>query len=92
VQEFGDYVKVLRTDLQAGDFCLVLLYHQGASGAALNDMIKWVNPSMRSNLNRTLTRLEHDRAFVHHSGERYFITRTGQLEVETRKLYVATES
>lgn len=56
VQEFGDFLKVLRTDLQAGDFCLVLLYHRGAQGATLAELSEWVKPQMQPNLRRTLSR------------------------------------
>jgi hypothetical protein len=86
VQEFGDFLKVLRRDLSAGDFCLVLLYHCGATGADYNQINQWVQPKMRTNLKRTLTRLEDDEAFIHCDGQRYFITRKGQHEVENRKL------
>lgn len=86
VQEFEGFLKLLRTDLPAGDSCLLLLYHCGVRGADFGQLLGWVRPEMRGNLRRTLTRLEHDKAFVHHNGERYFITRTGQQEVETRKL------
>ena len=86
VQEFGDFLKVLRNDLGVSDFCLVLLYHRGATGASYTELQQWVRPSMQANLRRTLNGLENDRAYVHADGDRYFITRTGQLHVEQRRL------
>jgi hypothetical protein len=86
VQQFGDFLKVLRRDLSAGDFCLVLLYHCGTMGATFNDLSAWVHPRMRTNLRRTLSRLGDETAHVHFDGTRYFITRSGQHEVEGRRL------
>jgi hypothetical protein len=86
VQEFGDFLKVLRNDLGATDFCLVLLYHRGASGASYQQLQEWVRPTMRANLRRTLNGLENDRLFVHADGDMCFITRSGQQHVEANRL------
>jgi hypothetical protein len=86
VQEFGDFLKVLRNDLGVTDFCLVLLYNRGAAGATYQELQRWVRPTMQANLRRTLNGLEHDKAFVHADGDMYFITRTGQHYVEDRRL------
>jgi hypothetical protein len=86
VQEFGEFRKLLRTDLQAGDVCVVLLYHCGTGGASFEQLATWVHRTMRGNLKRTLSRLEDDRAFVHFDGQRFFITRSGQQHVEERRL------
>jgi hypothetical protein len=86
VQEFGNFLKVLRTDLKASEVCLVLLYHRGNDGGTFAELSHWVRPSMRANLQRTLNGLLNDKAFVHLSDGKYYITRTGQLEVELCRL------
>jgi hypothetical protein len=86
VQEFGDFLKVLRTDLGASDHCIVLLYHRGANGATAVELSAWAKPAMRLNLRRTLRGLEVDKSFIHFDGSRYFITRTGEQYVETNRM------
>jgi hypothetical protein len=39
---------------------------------------------MRCNPRWTLDALMHDKSWVHHDGDRYTITRTGQQEAEAR--------
>ena len=84
IQDFGGFLKVLRTDLGAGAHCLVLLYQCGASGATVSELTAWARPQMRANLRRTLTGLVHAKAWVHQDGDRYRITRSGEREVDER--------
>jgi hypothetical protein len=86
IQDFNGNLKVLKPGISASDHCLVLLYHRGGIGATPSELASWVRPSMRANLNRTLHRLTHEKDLVHHDGTRYFITRLGQIEVESRRL------
>lgn len=88
VQDFEGFLKVLDPSLPAREHCLVLLYARGPDGATFAEMSAWVRPSMRSNLQRTLRQLVHDRAYAHFDGERYRITQTGMQEVEARGLLV----
>jgi hypothetical protein len=85
-QDFEGDLKILNPDLSASDHLLVLLYQRGAAGAALEQLRGWARPTMRKNILRTLSALEHDRAFIHCNGEKYRITATGQLDVEKRGL------
>lgn len=87
VQDFAGTPKILNTTLSASDYCLVYLYQRGAAGATYAELDSWVRPSMRSNLRRTLRRLEDDLAFVHLNGSRYLITRAGERDVEQRRLF-----
>jgi hypothetical protein len=82
IQDFEGFLKVLRP-LKASPHCLVLLYQRGAQGATYDELYEWVRPGMRPNLRRTLDGLVDDKASAHHDGGRYFITRTGQREVES---------
>lgn len=86
IQDFNGNLKVLRPGLSAGDHCLVLLYHRGGIGVTPNELVNWVRPTMRASLNRTLYRLNHEKDLIHIDGTRYFITRLGQIDVETRHL------
>lgn len=86
VQDFDGFLKILNPGLNAGDWCLVLLYQCGASGATFDQLSEWVRPDMRTNLKRTLDRLVHDKAFVHLTGTTYRITLRGQKEIDARRL------
>ncbi|MFL5612182.1 MAG: hypothetical protein ACJ796_00790 [Gemmatimonadaceae bacterium] len=91
VQAFGDFLKVLKPSLSAGDFALLLLYQRAEEGATYKELSCWSKPSMQNNLKRTLDRLEHDTAFIHCDGARYFITQAGEKEVEKRQLVAPEE-
>jgi len=84
VQDFDGFLKVLKPDLSASPRCLVLLYHRGNAGATYYELERWVRPAMRANLRRTLNRLVDHEAFVHDDGNRFYITRRGQQEVESQ--------
>jgi hypothetical protein len=86
IQEFNGFQKVLRPSLKASDLVLLLLYRVGLQGADYDQLFKWVRPSVRPNLKRTLLRLVDDLAFAHFDGARYYVTRTGEQEIERRKL------
>ncbi len=88
VQDFDGFLKVLRPDLQASDYCLLLLYQREPEGATFADLHQWVRPEMRANLKRTLRGLEHDKALIHLDVMTvvYRITRLGQREVEEQGL------
>lgn len=90
VQNFDGFLKILNPSLNAGDWCLVLLYQCGASGATFDQLSEWVRPDMRRNLKRTLDRLVHDKAFAHVTGSTYRITLRGQKEIDTRRLVELT--
>lgn len=86
IQDFNGFLLVLNPNLRASNHCLALLYQCGDSGASMKELKSWVAPKMRSNLNRTLSTLIEKR-LVHHNGENYLITLTGQKEVERLKLF-----
>jgi hypothetical protein len=86
IQDFDGFLKLLNPKLGATDQALVLLYQRGATGAEHTELEQWVAPKSRANLRRTLRAIVHTKAFAHQVGDRYTITRTGQLDVEKRKL------
>lgn len=87
IQVIDAFPKVLRPELDASEYALLLLYHRGPSGAVYAELEDWVRPKMRANLRRTLARLVDDKAFVHLSGAKYVITQKGSREVERKKLF-----
>jgi hypothetical protein len=89
VADFDGYPKVLNPSLPAALHCLVVLYHRDRQGGAFKQLYDWARPPMRSNLQRTLTSLVHEKAFVHFDGNNYYITPLGQKEVEKRNLVLA---
>lgn len=90
IQDFDGFLKVLRTDLGASDFCLLILYERGTRGATYEELDAWARPKMRSNLRRTLTSLVDDKLFAHYGLGRYHITRSGQQYVERANLAAST--
>ncbi len=86
IEDFDGFLKVLRTDLGASDFVLLLLYQRGPEGAKYAELESWARPSMRRNLSRTLRGLVDHKALVHRDGERFRITRTGQQHVKSKRL------
>ena len=87
IQDFNGFLKVLNPNLRVSEFLLLLLYERGSNGALYSELEAWVRPDMRQNLRRTLSRMEHDAAFVHAEGVRYIITKRGMAEVERRNLH-----
>lgn len=86
IEDFGGFLKSLRPDLRAGDLVLLLLYQRNAEGATMKELEAWVHPKMVSNLRRTLKTEQFDKAHIHASDDRYFITRLGQQVAEERRL------
>lgn len=86
IEDFDGVLKILRTDLGASDAVMLLLYARGANGASFEELRAWVRPTMRSNLKRTLTKLEHENAYVHLAGSSFKITRSGMQYVEKKRL------
>src|SRR4051812_15632230 len=62
IENFGGFLKVLNPGLSARDRMAVLLYQRGAAGATFEELSSWARPTMRTNLRRTLTRMEDDAA------------------------------
>jgi hypothetical protein len=84
VQMFGDFPKVLRTDLGNPLKALVLLYGRGGLGASSEEMSKWLRVETKE-ARRMMRR--HDAAtFVHYDDatDQGAITHTGIAEVERR--------
>lgn len=84
IQVFDEFPRVLKP-LSASDHSLVLLYWRGSQGATLAELTAWARPTMRSNLRRTLVRLD-SKDLVHLQVDRFVLTHLGERDVEERKL------
>lgn len=87
IQNFKGFLKVLNPSLSASNCLLLLLYARGAEGATHDELKNWVRPKMKANLQRTLSSLVNNQAYIHFDGVRYLITEAGIREVERKKLY-----
>jgi len=90
VEDFDGFLKVLKPKLQVSDYALLTLFECGKSGATFAQIQEWVQPKMRANLRRTLTRLIDDQATVHFAKGQYYLTKLGIAEVESRGLHRTT--
>lgn len=86
VQEFGDFLKVLRPGLDAGDWVLLLLYQRSNRGAEFTELSDWILPRMRKNLRRTINRLV-DKSLVHGVDDFFHITMSGSRLVEAKRFH-----
>jgi hypothetical protein len=86
VEQFGDFLKTLRPSLGPSDRILLLLYHCADMGASAAELANWLKPAQRTNLNRTLAQLEHDKDYVVFTGGKYYLTRRGIAAIENKKL------
>jgi hypothetical protein len=87
VEEYdSNQLKTLRPGLGPSDRVLLLLYSRGSAGASSSELLGWLKPSQRANLNRLLTTLEHEKDLVVRTVNGYRLTKLGVMEVEKRGL------
>lgn len=83
IQDFDGFLKILKPDLSVPNKILVLLYYIGAEGATITQLNEWLSYRVsRSHMNVALSRLEHEKAFIHRKDDQCFITDTGRRFVE----------
>jgi len=82
VQDFDGFLKILNPDLALGSKILVWALYRKSEGITSDDIVNWLKGRhTRSYVNRVLRELEHDKAFLHSTESKYFITHTGIIEV-----------
>jgi hypothetical protein len=86
IEDFDGFLKTLKPSLGPSDRILLLLYHRGNFGASSEELSKWLKPSQRKNLKRTLTQMENEKDFIVSINDKKKITRLGVLEVQQKKL------
>lgn len=83
IQDFDGFLKILKPDLSVADKVLALLYYRGTDGATVKQLNEWLSHRVSgSNMYKTLTKLEHEKAFVHRKGDLCLITDTGRTYAE----------
>jgi hypothetical protein len=86
IEDFDGFLKTLKPSLGPTDRVLLLLYHRGNFGASIDELSKWLKPSQRKNLKRTLIQMENEKDFIVSLNGIKKITRLGVLEVQNKKL------
>ncbi|WP_426409398.1 hypothetical protein [Bradyrhizobium ganzhouense] len=87
IEDFDGFLKVLNPKLRVSGYVLVLLYERGTAGATFAELEKWVRPTMRSNLRRTLSGMVDDALLHENELGQFFLTKLGRQEVEKRNLH-----
>lgn len=87
IEDFDGFLKVLNPDLKVSGYVLVLLYERGKVGATFDELEKWVRPSMRTNLRRTLNGMVDEALLHENEGGAFFLTKLGRQDVERRNLH-----
>jgi len=82
VQDFNGFLVTLNPRLSARDRILVLLYYRGKEGTTREELSLWLAPKMKRQLTTNLSRLQHDRNFIHRVRNQIYITRAGEKFVE----------
>lgn len=82
IQDFDGFLVTLNPRLSARDRMLVLLYYRSKEGATREELSLWLPPKMKKQLTINLTRLQHDKNFIHRAKNQVYITRSGEQFVE----------
>ncbi|MCJ7430090.1 hypothetical protein MUO83_02590 [Candidatus Bathyarchaeota archaeon] len=83
IQDFNGFLKILKPELKLQEKVLAFLYYRGYEGATVKELNHWLSNRIQTGyMNLTLGKLEHEKAYVHREGDRYFITDTGRRFVE----------
>ncbi len=82
IQDFVGFLKVLDPKLALWKKILLWALHRRNEGITIEQIQEWTKGrSPRYYINRILDELEHEKAFLHAQGERYYITNPGILIV-----------
>lgn len=91
MQMFGAFPRILKS-VAVPQHILILLYWKGAEGATRDELLGWIvgearapTAPQRKNFNTAMGRLD-SRNQIHDSGQRVFITKEGEREVDEKKL------
>jgi hypothetical protein len=76
IEEFGDDLKVLTTNLPVADKILLILYKRYPNYVLTSDLKNWIKTKSPSHVTTVLSQLDND-AKVHRKGKENIITRKG---------------
>lgn len=82
VQDFDGFPKILRTNLSLPQQIMTIAYTRGRQGFEVNDLLNWLKPAKPSAIRTALTRLVHDRSFLHRQEDKCLVTKSGLTFVE----------
>ena len=82
IQDFAGFPVILNPQMSAGERILILLYNRGNEGTTRQELAAWLPPKMQKQLTGNLSRLQHDRSFIHRDKIQIYITRAGEKFVE----------
>jgi hypothetical protein len=78
IQDFRGFLKLLNPNLSLPKKVLALLSYRGSEGATVEELKKWLGGRIRRDyMDVTLSRLEHEKAYIHRENSHCFITDTG---------------
>lgn len=88
IQDFDGFPRVLKTGLQTHQYLLILLYHFGARGAQWHELIQYIPPRMKPNLQSNLRQMDEDHNYIHFHRDTgfYEITANGLKYVDEKGL------
>lgn len=87
IEDFDGFLKVLNPSLKVSGYILVLLYERGSAGATFSELERWVRPSMRANLRRTLNGMVDEALLHENDAGAFLLTKLGRQDVEHRNLH-----
>lgn len=83
IQDFNGFLKMLKPNLSLPKKIMAYLYYRASEGATVAELNQWLSHRIRKdNMDVTLRRLEHERAFIHRDNDHCYITDTGMEYVE----------
>ncbi len=82
LEEFGEDLKILDPTLSVPDRILTVLYKRGKQGADVGEVKRMLKIAGGGSFSSALSKLEHDRAFIHRSGNTCWITTPGRKHIE----------
>jgi hypothetical protein len=82
IQDFDGFPVILQPDMSIRDRIMILSYNRGPKGVKRQELSSWIAPKMRKQIATNLSRLQHDRSYIHRDGDWIYITRAGEQYVE----------
>ena len=82
IQDFSGFPVILKPDMTVRDRIMILLYNKAPEGVKRQELSLWIAPKMRKQIATNLSRLQHDRSYIHRDGDWIYITRAGEKYVE----------
>jgi len=87
IQEFNGFLKILDQKIHLKNKILLFSLYKKDQGITIENINEWTKQQHRRDyIAKVLNELETDKAYLHSEKDRYFITRTGILEIFRSRL------